>query len=83
MATVRDIQKNATRPTSVVIMLLILQGFQLTFPNKIPENWENFALNVITIVGGTGIIDKAWRNRKEIKQWIINIFKKKGVNHGT
>ena len=61
----------------VVIMLLILQAVTLAAPQAIPERWEDFAVNAITVVGGTGILDKAWRNRKEIKEWVRKIFKKK------
>lgn len=76
-AKVNNIIRQATRPTSVVIMLLILQAVTLAAPQAIPERWEDFAVNAITVVGGTGILDKAWRNRKEIKEWVRKIFKKK------
>lgn len=71
------ITRQAARPTSVVIMLLILQTVTLAAPQAIPERWEDFAVNAITVIGGTGILDKAWRNRKEIKEWVRKIFKKK------
>ena len=74
---VKTITRQAARPTSVVIMLLILQAVTLAAPNAIPERWDDFAVNAITVVGGTGILDKAWRNRKEIKEWVRKIFKKK------
>jgi hypothetical protein len=73
----KTITRQAARPTSVVIMLLILQAVTLAAPQAIPERWEDFAVNAITVVGGTGILDKAWRNRKEIKEWVRKIFKKK------
>ena len=76
-AKVKNITRQATRPTSVVIMLLILRAVTLAAPQAIPERWEDFAVNAITVVGGTGILDKAWRNRKEIKEWVRKIFKKK------
>ncbi len=76
-AKVNNIIRQATRPTSVVIMLLILQAVTLAAPQAIPERWEDFAVNAITVIGGTGILDKAWRNRKEIKEWVRKIFKKK------
>lgn len=76
-AKVNNITRQATRPTSVVIMLLILRAVTLAAPQAIPERWEDFAVNAITVIGGTGILDKAWRNRKEIKEWVRKIFKKK------
>lgn len=76
-AKVNNITRQATRPTSVVIMLLILRAVTLAAPQAIPEKWEDFTINAITVVGGTGILDKAWRNRKEIKEWVRKIFKKK------
>ena len=76
-AKVNNIIRQATRPTSVVIMLLILRAVTLAAPQAIPERWEDFAVNAITVIGGTGILDKAWRNRKEIKEWVRKIFKKK------
>ena len=76
-AKVNNIIRQATRPTPVVIMLLILQAVTLAAPQAIPERWEDFAVNAITVIGGTGILDKAWRNRKEIKEWVRKIFKKK------
>ena len=73
----KTITRQAASPTSVVIMLLILQAVTLAAPQAIPERWEDFAVNAITVIGGTGILDKAWRNRKEIKEWVRKIFKKK------
>ena len=73
----KTITRQAARPTSVVIMLLILQAVTLAAPQAMAERWEDFAVNAITVVGGTGILDKAWRNRKEIKEWVRKIFKKK------
>jgi len=40
MTTVRKIQKEITRPTSVAIMLVLFQGFQLAFPKVISQDWE-------------------------------------------
>ena len=77
MATAKDIGRNATRPTSVVVMLLLWKAFQMKWPDAMPPEWESWTLDAITIVGGTGILDKAWRNRKEIKEWVRKIFKQK------
>lgn len=76
-AKVNNITRQATRPTSVVIMLLILQGITMVAPQAIPEKWKDFTINAITVIGGTGILDKAWRNRQDIKKWVKDRFKKK------
>ena len=76
-AKVNNIIRQATRPTSVVIMLLILRAVTLAAPQAIPEKWEDFTINAITVIGGTGILDKAWRNRQDIKKWVKDRFKKK------
>jgi len=62
MAGVRKIQRNVTRPTSVAIMLVLFQGFQLMFPDKMSPQWQDWTLNTITVIGGTGLIDKIFRN---------------------
>lgn len=85
MATAKDIGRNATRPTSVVVMLLLWKAFQMKWPDAMPPEWESWTLDAITIVGGTGIIDKLWRNRKDIREFfksIINKLKKKEREHG-
>lgn len=84
MGTAKDIGRNATRPTSVVVMLLLWKAFQMKWPDAMPPEWESWTLDAITIVGGTGIIDKLWRNRKDIREFfksIINKLKKKEREH--
>lgn len=75
---INTITRQATRPTSVVIMLLILQAITMAAPDAIPEKWEDFAINAITVIGGTGILDKIWRNRHKIKDLFTR--KKGGKN---
>ncbi len=77
MSKARTIQKQVTRPTSVAIMLVLFQGFKLVFPNRMPDEWQEFTYNVITVIGGTGLLDKLWTNRKEIIKFVSNIFKRK------
>lgn len=77
MTKAREIQKQVTRPTSVAIMLVLFQGFKLLFPNKMPNEWEDFTYNAITVIGGTGLLDKLWTNRKEIVEFFKSIFTKK------
>ena len=80
MATVREIQKQVTRPTSVAVMLVLFQGFQLAFPKSMSPEWEGWTYNVITVLGATGLLDKLWRNRQTIINKFKNIFKKGGNN---
>jgi len=77
MSKARNIQKQVTRPTSVVIMLVLFQGFKLVFPNRMPDEWQEFTYNAITVIGGIGLLDKLWTNRKEIIKFVSNIFKRK------
>jgi hypothetical protein len=69
MAGVRKIQRNVPRPTSVAIMLVLFQGFQLMFPDKMSPQWQDWTLNAITVIGGTGLIDKIFRNWNEISEF--------------
>lgn len=80
MTTARIIQKQVTRPTSVAIMLVLFQGFQLLLPDKLTPEWEDWTYNAITVVGATGLIDKLWRNRQTIINKVKNVFKKGGKN---
>ena len=80
MANVREIQKEITRPTSVAVMLVLFQGFQLIFPKSMSPEWEGWTYNAITVLGATGLIDKVWRNRQVIINKIKTIFKKGGNN---
>lgn len=77
MSKARNIQKQVTRPTSVAIMLVLFQEFKLVFPNRMPDEWQEFTYNAITVIGGTGLLDKLWTNRKEIIKFVSNIFKRK------
>ena len=77
MSKARNIQKQVTRPTSVAIMLVLFQGFKLVFPNRMPDEWQEFTYNAITVIGGTGLLYKLWTNRKEIIKFVSNIFKRK------
>lgn len=72
---VKDIRYNTTRPTSVVIMMLLYQGIKLIWPvSAIVDKWVT---DIILAVGATGIIEKTWKNRKEIIAWIKGLLKKK------
>ena len=68
MGTAKDIGRNATRPTSVVVMLLLWKAFQMKWPDAMPPEWESWTLDAITIVGGQvslisyGAIEKIYAN---------------------
>lgn len=77
MSNAREIQKQVTRPTSAVIMMLLWEAFLSLFPNAISPPTEEGIGKIILAVGLTGVIDKIFRNRKEIKEWFKSIFTKK------
>lgn len=77
MASAREIQKQVTRPTSVTVMVLLFQIFTKSFPDAMSQDWQDITLTGITVIGGYGLIEKAWKNRHEIKEFIVNIFKRK------
>lgn len=77
MAVVREIQSQVTRPTSVVVMTLLFEGFQLLFPTAMSTNTVLGTYKVLLAFGATGIIDKIIRNRKEIVEFFKSIFTKK------
>ncbi len=77
MAVVREIQKQVTRPTSAVIMMLLWEAFLSLFPNAINTSAQEGIGKIILAIGLTGVIDKIVRNRKELKEWFKSIFTKK------
>ena len=77
MAVVREIQKQVTRPTSAVIMMLLWEAFLSLFPNAINTSAQEGIGKIILAIGLTGVIDKIVRNRKELTEWFISIFTKK------
>lgn len=82
MATVREVQSQVTRPTSVVIMTLLFEGFQLLFPTAMSTNTVLGTYKVLLALGATGIIDKAIRNRKRYIAVFKSIFTKKEKENG-
>jgi hypothetical protein len=58
------------------VLLLLFQLFKLIWPDLLIEEWEEWVYNAIAIVGGTGVIDKIWRSRKELIKFIKRLFKK-------
>lgn len=82
MATVREVQSQVTRPTSVVIMTLLFEGFQLLFPNAMSTNSVVGTYKILLALGATGIIDKGWRNRKMILEFFKGLITKKEKENG-
>lgn len=63
-------------------LLLLFQLFQLVWPHAMGPKWESWTYDCIGIVISTGLLDKAWRNRKEILELIKKIFTKKVNENG-
>lgn len=61
------------KTASAGMLILIFQLLKLIWPDLVGERWEEWILNAIGIVGGTGALDKAWRSRDKI----ANLFKRK------
>lgn len=77
MGAIRNIQYQATRPTSVTILLFAFQAFKVFFPNNVSPQGEELIYNGITILGATGLIEKVWNNRKDITEWFKRVFTNK------
>lgn len=77
MANAREIQKQVTRPTSATIMFLLFQIFTKIWPNAMSNDWQDITITSISIIGGYGLIEKAFKNRKEIAEFFKSIFTKK------
>lgn len=73
----REIQKNVTRPTSVVGMALLFELIQLIWPGIVTSEIQQWIYKALTFLAGTGLLDKAWRNRKKIIEWVKRLFKRK------
>jgi len=82
MEVIRKVQSQVTRPTSVVIMTLLFEGFQLLFPDAMSTTTVLGTYKVLLALGATGIIDKTWRNRREIRDYIKELFTKKVKQNG-
>jgi len=62
---------------SGAILYLLLQIFKKLFPEVLDDATLEIVKYIIDFTILTGGIDWIWRNRKEIIQWIGNLFKKK------
>ena len=80
--TVRNIQYQATRPTSVAIMLFLFQTFKMIFPDKIDADGNELVYGAITIIGATGLLEKVWDNKDDMAKWIKKVFTNKLKKNG-
>jgi hypothetical protein len=63
-------------------MTLLFEGFQLLFPDAMSTTTVLGTYKVLLALGATGIIDKTWRNRREIRDYIKELFTKKVKQNG-
>jgi len=73
----RDIQRNITRPTSVVVLEVLFEIFKLIFPNAIGVDESNVIYKILLGLASTGLIDKTIMNWKTIMEFFKSIFTKK------
>jgi len=55
---------------------LLFRAFNTAYPDAIPQQWEEYGYYAIDTIVATGIIDKLWRNRKDIIKWVKARFTK-------
>jgi len=70
MYTVRQVQKQVTRPTSVTIMLVVFKLVMVIFPSLLNEHSQQLIYDIIGIIGALGLVDKIISNWKRFKLWI-------------
>ena len=64
------------------ILLLLFQLFKMVWPAAMSPEWQDWTYNAIGIIVSTGLLDKAWRNRKDILGLIKQLFTKKIKENG-
>lgn len=64
------------------VLLLLFQLFKLVWPQAMSAEWQDWTYNAIGIIVSTGLLDKAWRNRKKIIELIKKLFTKKIEENG-
>ena len=62
---------------SGAILYLLFQLFKTLFPDVLNNTGEDVIKYAIDLIILTGGLDWVWRNRKEVMQWIANIFRTK------
>ena len=63
--------------TTAGVAVGLFGAFVLLFPNVISKDNQNVILYIIEVVGATGIVDWAVKDRKVIKAWFKKIFTRK------
>ena len=66
---------------SAGILVTLFELFRLIWPDAMGPQWTEWTYKAIAIIGGTGILDKIWRMRRIIINFVIDIFKQK--QHGN
>ena len=79
MNTAQKIWKSTEgyKTKSGAMLYLLFQLFKALFPDVLDNTGEDVIKYVIDLIIITGGLDWVWRNRKEIFQWIANIFRTK------
>lgn len=65
------------KTTTGGVLVLLFQLFKLIFPDSLSVEQEELVLNVINILLATGLLDKVWRNRKKIIDFVTKLFKRR------
>jgi hypothetical protein len=55
-------------------LLLLFQLFSMIFPHALNGTWDSWINKFIDFIIATGILDKIYRSRKDIKDWITSKF---------
>ena len=56
-------------------LALLYQLFELVFPDLLTPGWEQWVQGAISFLLTTGLLDKIWRNRREIIEFIRRLVK--------
>jgi hypothetical protein len=70
MYTVRQIQKQVTRPTSVTVMLILFRLFIVAFPSLLDDQSQQLIYDIIGVIGALGLTDMIISNWKRFKIWM-------------
>jgi hypothetical protein len=74
--TLQTIRKFPKR-TSAGVAVGVFGIFMLLFPHTMSEHWQNVTINIIEVIGATGVVDYCWRNKKQAWAWVKDRFHKK------
>lgn len=79
--TIQDFKKASDGKKTYVVgaIALIFDVLNDIFPDMLSSDREATIQKVLFYLVYYGVIDKVWRNRQEIIDFIINIFKRKQI----